>query len=791
MEDMLYWTIEYCKVLFGYGFLMFLWPMVVFRKYLKGKSVTFRFSFCVTVQVVLVNTVVLMLGLLHILNDWTVRILFYGTFLYSIREVYWLTPERKRKFKYLVNGTFGWKNFLLLERRKLVRIIEEFCKRIGRFYKKHWLEYSLLLVAVVYGVIYFSWGVFHDRSYGFSDIVVHHSWIYEIAQGNVFSDGIYPEGMHCMVYALDALFGIRIFSSLLFIAGVNMIVVLISLYCLAKELFYWRYSSVLLLVVVLTFGDIKSTIVLSLSRMQCALPQEFGFPAVFLCCLYLLRYLRYSKCAVRKEKETKYHWDENLLVFTLALADTIIIHFYTTFMAFFICVGVAIVLWKKIFNKYRFLPLIVAAVAGVFIAVLPMASGFMMGRPLQGSLYWGMEVIQGSSSSGEELENSESVNINGGTNISVGVPEQSQLKDNLDTTVPELSIVQKVFDLGNRIWEKLKDIGWKLYRDAYLLMFYEDLSQLVITISIIVVLWGSLYVIGIFGVNKICHKKIEKRDISGYLITVLASVIYFVMLAAGSLGLPTLMDGTRIGFFIFILTVMVVVIPFDFVCSLGRKIISEKVWSAFSIFAIGGTIVLIYLSGNFHGYLYFALTRFDCTTQVTERIIEELPEKTYTIISPTEELYQVIEYGWHEELLEFIEKQERDVYTLPTEYIFLFLEKRPLEYVQLHTFEGPEWLAGNKYKENIYYFAHSTGDEYITSEISEEAAKQSLPWHGRRSGYYSDLTSRTILESRLSIWCEKFKEMYPNEVKIYYEDEYFVCYYFRQNTQSLLNLSVE
>ena len=111
MEDTLYWIIEYVKVLLGYGFFMFVWPLTVFRKYLNNKSATFKFSFCVTSQVVIANTVVLVLGLFHVLNKWTMLILFYGAFLYSIRGFFALTKERKTKVKYLVHGSYGLKNF--------------------------------------------------------------------------------------------------------------------------------------------------------------------------------------------------------------------------------------------------------------------------------------------------------------------------------------------------------------------------------------------------------------------------------------------------------------------------------------------------------------------------------------------------------------------------------------------------------------------------------------------------------------------------------------------------------
>lgn len=79
--DTVYWIIEYGKVFCGYLFLMYIWPSVVFGGHLKDKTRTYRFSFCVTVQVVIVNTVVLMLGLFHVLNRWTVVLLFYGIFM--------------------------------------------------------------------------------------------------------------------------------------------------------------------------------------------------------------------------------------------------------------------------------------------------------------------------------------------------------------------------------------------------------------------------------------------------------------------------------------------------------------------------------------------------------------------------------------------------------------------------------------------------------------------------------------------------------------------------------------
>ena len=81
---MSYWILEFIRVGIGYIFLMYLWPSVVFRKHLSGKSLTYRFAFCSTVSVILINTLVLSLGLFHILDGRIVFFLFFGIFIASI-----------------------------------------------------------------------------------------------------------------------------------------------------------------------------------------------------------------------------------------------------------------------------------------------------------------------------------------------------------------------------------------------------------------------------------------------------------------------------------------------------------------------------------------------------------------------------------------------------------------------------------------------------------------------------------------------------------------------------------
>ena len=197
--------------------------------------------------------------------------------------------------------------------------------------------------------------------------------------------------------------------------------------------------------------------------------------------------------------------------------------------------------------------------------------------------------------------------------------------------------------------------------------------------------------------------------------------------------------------------------------------------------------------GVFHGYLYYELTRYNAAVELTSEIMDAYPQYSYTIISTTEELYQSVEDARHEEILDFYNKSRLVDYYIPTEYLFFYIEKNPIYYAQYHFFSGPRWLAQDKYTK---YYEYSTavlsiGDGIEHSEISEEAVGESLLTTSKASDAYSVIINRTILESEMYHWCQEFKTRLPNEIKVYYEDENFICYVVKQNPAHLYNLNLE
>lgn len=341
-----YWISQFIQVLIGYIFLMYLWPSVVFRKKLSGKSLTYRFAFCSTVSVLLINAVVLGLGLIHILKGWIIFCIFYGIFALSVLKKKELCSSFLVQVRTFFSGTLGWKSLLFRLADTVRNIIVNILKWLDKKTKGRKIEYSILMVLIIFGIMYFSYGAFQCHSYGWGDLYVHHAWIYGLQEGKIFLEGVYPEAMHCFIYVMNVLFGIPVYSSLLFLGEIHTSAFLIAIYCLLREVMKSQYTVYLVLTAFLTVDVICVDEIYGISRLQYTIPQEFGLYTEFLCAMYLIRFMR-------KKQDSKEKKDD-LFLFTMALAASLAIHFYVTIMAFFLCGSFAVFGIRKIFQKKNF-----------------------------------------------------------------------------------------------------------------------------------------------------------------------------------------------------------------------------------------------------------------------------------------------------------------------------------------------------------------------------------------------------------------------------------------------------
>ncbi len=793
---MSYWIVEFIKVLSGYIFLMYLWPSVIFRKKLSGKSLTFQFAFCSTVSILLSNTIILGLGLFHILNEGIVRWIYYGIFFLSIFKEKELRRYIFAHIKRTLSGTQGWKLLIFRQAESLKIIIVNSFQQLNKKIKGRRIEYGILFVLIVFAVAYFSYGAFQCHSYGWGDMYVHHAWIYGLKEGKIFSAGIYPEAMHCFIYCMNDLFGISVYSCMMFLGEIHVSALLLAIYCFLREVMKSKYTVYLVLAAFLTIDVVCVDEIYGMSRMQYTIPQEFGLYTQFLCALYLVRFLRRNP---EEGKAKRKVWNDDLFLFMTSLAASLAIHFYVTMMAFFLCAAIAIFGIVKVFKKENFKSLVIAVLAGMIISAAPMVLAYASGIPLQGSLNWGMNVMNGtdtkegrtqqaqsiasennaeeSSQNESESQSSESIQQESDVQSSQSVTSEEKQQTETNDALEQEQTSQK--KSRKTIGEYIKMV----YKYGYAQLYGDTRAKWLLGFTLIA---GILSVINWI----ITAVRFRKLPFELYFGITAASVIFMILYAAPFLGLPEIIAGARLCLTEQVLLLSMMALPADEVLfAIGRRKMAY-ILPYLSVLGVAAIYAGTNYFGVYHSYLYYELTRYNSVVNLTNRIASEYPKQRYTIISTTDEIYQVIESGWHEEILDFYYKSKLEKYYIPTEYLFFYVEKNPIQYAQYHFFAGPRWLAQKKYSQYYKYSnaVISEGSAIKSSKISEDVLGEPLTDMGKASDAYSNLKNRTILESELYFWCQDFKARLPYEIQVYYEDEDVVCYMIKQNPEHLYNL---
>ena len=809
--DIYYWISEYGKVFCGYLFLMFLWPSVVFHGYLRKKSKTFRFSFCVTVPIVIMNTLVLGLGLVHGLSQWVIRLVLYGVFVFAFLKN--LVAYLDRKYKRMMETEFPDVRSLKGKYRALVLVILFFIvcyryvkraagflsfdyikkikscnwtkvrlgvkKRIWNFGRRvstlFW-NYGILALVIVYGMTYFSYGAFQVYSYGYGDLYTHHKWIYGLIEGNIFVDGIYPEAMHCFIYCMHTLFGIKVHSILLYLQIIHVAVFLVAAYLLLRKIFHWRYTPLFVLMLFLTLDLSNADLIHSMFRLQITLPMEFGLHVVFLGALYLVKYLEaeHTDAVSRNKILQKYFWDENLLIFTVSLAAVAMTHFHALMMAFIFAVAFAVFTTRKVFHKQYLIPLTTALFCAGMVAVTPMAGALAQGIPFSASIDWAIGVMSGHESRdyrNQEVETDESI-VDAEEvrefEISEAAEDVQRLQRNeISFTATILRGVIEIYDKGYAALYGQRRGGW----------------MLVLTVAVVLFCWMAKRKEKLKRFRGICL---------GYLPAIVISVVYIYVYAAPMIGWTDLIPEGRFFAPGHIMMLAVMVMPVDVVFFELMEFSRTVILRIMSLLSMGSIYGVAVITGNFRGFLFYEMSQYNAAAKVTESIINTFPQYSYTIVSPTDELYPVIQYGWHEELISFVEKCSNGEYSIPSEYVFIYVEKRPLLYGQSHFFTGLSWMGEEKYQGpfwKIYSTKYpdsgtSQSPDVIAGQVSEEESGKELPEYENAWSMYLQLENRTVLEAKAYDWCQKFAKSHPSVLNVYYEDDDFVCYYFRQDMGS-------
>lgn len=763
--------LQFIKIFAAYtGITVFL-PAVMFRRILKGRRLSEKFLMCYTFGNFYIINIVFTLQLMHISNVFTLCLV---TALLSVLigcRVNRISPKalikkNEKVFRKLLQGTMGVKEAIFRIGRKLTVSGR---KTGGIFYREvvcdvlQWILTGAVLLA-----LFWVYGRQLVLTYGYraSDIPVHLNWINQMSRGNLFVSGVYPFGFHCMIYYLHTVFRIDTYMilCLFYLAQVFFIhmvfLAMLKMLCKSK---YLPYAGTLIYIL----GSFWAR--QTYSRFYSSLPQEFGMIFVIPSVYFLIRFFQIEKEQL-KTKETKIILGNFALAFSLTLA----IHFYGTMIAGLCCIGIAIGFCTHFLNKEYFRRIMLTGIISVFLAVLPMAIAFAGGTPMQGSLGWGLSVISG----GKKTDTADQVKTGNLLVQNRSLEEiAAQLQENSanqdggtgkdvvqnTTEAPKPSMTEKMKSVLGKIAqipEKIKNT-WKMMAQRIWDFVINTLTK-----------WPSYAIlagVACLIVLGLVFCVIRNASYGKMLLSAgLCMGILTLLLCAGNLGLPVLMDPARCSIYYTYLLAAALTVLADGIISLlfmqgVLKICLDPISFMITVGLVAGCISQGWMKVSDFSSGYVSNGALTCLAN----IIKENEDKTWTIVSANDETQMGLDHGWHYETITFLRKQEnlkKDTeIIIPTKNVYFFIEKIPLDYSVTYAGSG--------------------------QSISKKGASQSLPNSGGISMYQGE--GRWILMSRMYYWAQAFMAKYPNDMKVYYESEDFICYVMPQNMYHQYNFAID
>ncbi|MCD7954343.1 MAG: amino acid ABC transporter permease [Lachnospiraceae bacterium] len=803
--------LQLVSVLFWYLILTTGIPALVFHRKAAGLGLSVRFFFYFLIGNFSLMNLVFALQLLHISNRVT---LVTGTCL-----IYGIADRRLNHRTWHVSLNAMWRNVELVLSKRMgmrtffLRILQFFGEKIRcgtRFLctmvQGRSVEWIFFLAVTALVSWQYGRNLLEHYAYCATDIIVHNYWINEMSQGEIFIAGVYPFGFHCIIYYLHAVTGMDTYVLLRVFYLIQTMLIHYSLLTFLKVCCKNRYIPY---IGVAAYSGLDVYSYTTYWRFCSSLPQEFGMifilPSIFFLFLFFRKKEEEPDRAALPGQDQLPAKDSGtttsfscLAAFAISFSMTISAHFYNTMIAGIFCACIAVGYGFRLFRKQYFGRVMIAGILSVALAVLPMGIAVAQGTPLQGSLRWGMNVISSSSGS-SDTEEETATETETATKTDTDTEEESgteietvtETKTETDTG-EESEYAEEESDTGGAqlisktdLWQggiltKSSVAGGRV-RDALIQIYYRingvftsiraQIKYYVLDTSVVdlsTFLVRMIVVIPFAGVLFLMRRK--SREYGARLLsTGLCFACLGVLLAAEVLGLPSLMDSSRCTIFFAYLSVAAVVFFLDAVWSvLTGWLKNGRVRNTAAILVIVLAVSAVIQKGLVRKVeIAEAYGTNEAVTCLTN-IIRDNEDFTWTICSANDEMRMGEDHGYHYEISDFLYAME---YTgedgeiiIPTQYVYFFIEKTPIDYYY------------------SYYF-------YSGRAISEEGAERLLPYGSTASIY--QLESRWIMMSRMYYWAQAFAELYPNEFKVYYETDDFVCYYIEQNTYYLYNFAID
>jgi hypothetical protein len=795
--------LELIGIFAAYFGVTLLLPCLLLRQKVKHLRFSIRFLIYLITGNFYIMNLVFLLELLHISH--TVTLILFTIIPYLIVYVRLYRVNLKagallqlEQIQRLSGGQLGYRTFLNNCFKGIGAKLKHICRSGLRKIWNNLLD--VILVLGLTALLFWSYGsnVLFNYGYCASDIPVHNYWINYLGQNQIFVAGVYPFGFHCVLYYLHAVFQFDTYVLLRLFCVVQtwlvhmVLLAFIRTCCKSK---YAAYAGIAIYAASTLFHPD------TFSRYFSSLPQEFGMvfilPSIYFALAFFqekhselvkqqLKKLEYQQDfwlvslqkddpkGKHKKRKKKENSDWCLILFALSFSLTLAVHFYDTMIAGLFCLGIGVAYFYRFFRWEYFWRIIAAGMIGIAIAVLPMGIAFATGTPLQGSLGWGMNVIAGTNNT----DASANQGNNAGTQGAAPAPVTDNATNQPDGTNPVSPKNQQSVDAQNDVILLSDTFVQKanVYlgkAEIFAREIYTKVDQAVMDhVTYKTDYLFSIAILGTIGILLILGLLFYLLRQLDYASHLMAAGVYMVLMAflqsARMLGVPEMMDASRTSiFFAYSLPIVwglcldgVVYILFGWT---KRKWILNQAALIGMIFVAG----LFVWKGKVKDVGRLESLESNAAVTCLTNIIRDNKDDTWTICSANDELRMGEDHGYHYEVIDFLQLMNytgnKGFVQIPTHEVYFFIEKKPIDYLQ-------------KYSKSGQY-------------VSEEGAKAVLPSSDGISVYMGE--NRWNVMSHMYYWAKAFQQMYPNEMKVYYETDDFICYRIEQNDFSLYNFSID
>lgn len=719
------------NLLFAYSFLCVIFPYALLYPIIKKRSITTGLITSILASNLYIFFIGYILGYLGKFNKYTI---FAGVIMLPILFrilITWKSDRISRQKSYeivttLVRNEYGLKLFLY---RIVKRIVSSIQTLFNKILGKNKLECFLVLTCIGFSIYIYGYRKFNSYGYSTSDEEVHLYWIQSLLGNEIFPNGMYPYGMHILIAVISVLFKLNVVRVTMAFSHIILFIVLGIAYLVLRQIFTNKYG-VLVAFIMYTIGNLY----VSYERFHFTLPMEYGMPAIFIITAAIVSYIR---------KRDKLNW----FLIVASIIYTLSCHFYVTAFIGIICLVMGLVYFTVLIKRRILIKLIMAGIIGLFIGLIPFLVGFLLGHSFyEDSKSWAINVITRSKEN--DIENDEEAEVIQAEVLQPEVIQEDKISNN-DVKTEEGSLLEEVYKVLMK-------------------RFYNN-NEYVFLFTVILIIFTFLY--GLLGFIY------SKKEV-GYLFYIGLSIICLIgniMVTCYDMGWPVPIEIKRQAVFLTYFMMILLCVPLEFLYALMKKRNIKEKWNN-TIFFILSLIIastLIY-TGNIKNMdtIYYWNIQTDGAMKLVLSLMDKKENFSWTVVSPVNERSAILNSGFHYELLDLVEEldnwtEDQTIY-IPTKEVYFVIEKYPLEY---------GLVPVNKKLPITMWLPVSY--ELSKTPIIEERPRSNIYLHQRRE-----------IMSKIYYWAKEYKRYYPQEMKIYYEDDEIIIYRLEQASYHLNNLSI-